>query len=63
MSVHILVGVIFKVGLCLCHLKFVHAVLLCVEHVQLIFGKVVDDTRSVRVPDHVDRGAETIPEW
>lgn len=53
-SVYILVGVIFKVGLIPCHLKVLHAGLLRVEGVKLVFGKVVHNTRSVGVPDHVD---------
>lgn len=61
MSVHVLVGVIIVEGLRLRHLKVIQPGLLRVERVQLIFGQVVDDSRPVGVPDHVDRGAETIP--
>lgn len=61
MSKYILVGAVFEERLCLCHLEIIHPGLVGVEGVELVFGKVINDTCSVRVPDHVDRGAETVP--
>lgn len=62
--INILVGVIFIVGLCLCHFKLLDPApqpVLGVQGVQLVFGQVVDDPRAVGVADHVDRGAKPIP--
>lgn len=59
--VYILVAVIFKEGLSLCHLKVIDPGLLGVKGVKLVFGKVVHDTRSVGVPNHINWSTETIP--
>ena len=60
-GIYVLVGIVFIKGLRFWHLHFLQLRLLCIKKVQLVFGKVVNNSSTVGITDNVHRSSEPIP--